>query len=37
MNKESGEQLDRIKNWKQFLNENKNINEYSDLMIIAIM
>lgn len=36
MNKESGEQLDRIKNWKQFLNENKNINEYSDLMIKCV-
>jgi hypothetical protein len=32
MSKEMREQIDRVKNWKQFLNENKNRNEYSDLM-----
>jgi hypothetical protein len=32
MSKEMREQIDRVKNWKQFLNENKNSNNFSDLM-----
>jgi hypothetical protein len=32
MSKEMREQIDRVKNWKQFLNENKITNNFSDLM-----
>lgn len=30
------EQINKVKNWKQFLNENHNRNEYSDLMIKCV-
>ena len=32
MSKEMREQINKVKNWEQFLNENKNRNEYSDLI-----